>query len=268
VSHTFQIDLGGNVVVDVLNDAIADHPRVLPDAFPGTPSAGWDAARQAFPATVGADGRWRLPVHVTVVRTRGACVLVDTGVGPSGTIAARWLNVAGTLEADLGALGVTVDEIDIVFLSHLHQDHVGWLAAPGSPRPTFPNARHVVSRAEWDSVQRKSMPGHVREAFAPVLSAGLLDVGGALPPHMRAIPLPGHTRGHSGVLIAGSVQRLIVAGDAFNHPLQLSEPQLPALADADRAQATATRRRLLQLAREQRLTIIGAHLPGAVARVD
>jgi glyoxylase-like metal-dependent hydrolase (beta-lactamase superfamily II) len=264
VSKTVHVELGGGVVIDVLCDAIADHPRALPDAFPGTPAAGWDAARRAFPATVGAAGRWRLPVHVALVRTQAACVLVDAGVGPAGTTAARWLGVPGTLEADLAALGVTPDEIDVVFLTHLHQDHVGWLAAPGSPHPTFSSARHVVGAPEWDSVQQNGTPVHVRDAFAPVLSEGLLDVGGALPAGMWALPLPGHSAGHAGLLIEGDGQRLLFAGDAFNHPLQLTEPEVPSLADADRAQATATRRRLLHLAREDGLTIAGAHLPGAL----
>ena len=86
---------------------------------------------------------------------------------------------------------------------------------------------------------------------------------GALPDGVGLVPLPGHTSGHAGVLVEGGKRRLLVGGDAFNHPLQLAEPDVPSIADADRAQAAATRHALLRRAREDELTVLGAHLPGA-----
>ncbi len=159
MSHVARMDLGG-VSVDVICDAVADHPRPLADAFPGAPAAGWEAVREQFPQTVGADGRWRFGTHVLLVRTDAACVLVDAGVGPAGSAAAGWLQVAGTLDEDLGALGVTPEDVDLVVLTHLHQDHVGWLVAPGQSRPRFARARHVVSGAEWASVQGDARAAH------------------------------------------------------------------------------------------------------------
>lgn len=67
MSHTGRLDLGGGVSVDVLRDAVTDHPRALPDAFPGTPAGGWDAVRAAHPDTVEHDGRWRLHVDLVVL---------------------------------------------------------------------------------------------------------------------------------------------------------------------------------------------------------
>jgi glyoxylase-like metal-dependent hydrolase (beta-lactamase superfamily II) len=259
-SHVTQLDLGG-VLVDVVCDAVADHPRALADAFPGAPAAGWDAVRAQFPATVGADGRWRFGTHVVLVRTAGACVLVDAGVGPAGSAAANWLGVPGTFDTDLAALGVAPEDIDVVVLTHLHVDHVGWLLAQG---PRFARARHVVSGAEWASVQGDAMPAHVRDTLGPVRAAGLLDVDGDLVDGLRLLPLPGHTPGHSGVLIEGAQRRLLFGGDAFNHPLQIADPGVPSLADKDRAQAVATRKEMIALARAESLTVLGAHLPGAL----
>ena len=263
MSHVACMDLGG-VVVDVLCDAVADHPRALPDAFPGAPAAGWDAVRAQFPATVGARGRWRFGTHVVLVRGSGACVLVDAGVGPAGSAAAGWLAVEGTLDADLAALDVAPDDIDVLVLTHLHQDHVGWLVAPEAHEPRFGRARHVVSADEWASVQGDGMPPHVRDTLGPVRAACLLDVGGSLADGMRMLALPGHTPGHSGVLIEGEQRRLLFGGDAFNHPLQIDDPGVPSLADGDRAQAVATRREVIALARAESLTVLGAHLPGAL----
>jgi glyoxylase-like metal-dependent hydrolase (beta-lactamase superfamily II) len=254
------VELGG-IRVDVLCDAVGDHPRALSGAFPGEPAAGWDAIRERFPATVGADGRWRFGTHVLLVRTSTACVLIDAGVGPAGSAAASWLQVEGTLDADLAALGVGPDDVDLVVLTHLHQDHVGWLVAPRGPR--FARARHVLSAVEWASVQGEAMPAHVRDTLGPVQAAGLLDAGGELADGLALVPLPGHTPGHSGVLIEGAQRRLLFGGDAFNHPLQIADPGVPSLADKDRAQAVATRRAVIERSRAESLTVLGAHLPGA-----
>jgi glyoxylase-like metal-dependent hydrolase (beta-lactamase superfamily II) len=97
-----------------------------------------------------------------------------------------------------------------------------------------------------------------------VQAAGLLDVGGRMEDGMRMLALPGHTPGHSGVLIEGEQRRLLFGGDAFNHPLQIADPGVPSLADGDRAQAVATRREVIALERAESLTVLGAHLPGAL----
>jgi glyoxylase-like metal-dependent hydrolase (beta-lactamase superfamily II) len=263
VSHAGLLDLGGGVTVDLLCDAVADHPRALPDAFPGAPAGGWEATRAAFPATVGPAGRWRFPTHVALVRTPDATVLVDAGVGPAGTTAAEWLGVTGELGADLAALGVAADDVDVVVVTHLHSDHLGGLAAPGAGRPAFARARHVVDGDEWASAHAGEVPPAVAGAFAPVEAAGLLDVGGRLPGGLRAVPLRGHTPGHQGVLVEGAAGRALIAGDAFNHPLQLTEPEIPSLADRDRPRAADTRREVLRRARDEGLTVVGSHLPGA-----
>jgi glyoxylase-like metal-dependent hydrolase (beta-lactamase superfamily II) len=258
------MDLGG-VVVDVLCDAIADHPRALADAFPGAPAIGWDEVRSRFPATVGEEGRWRFGTHVVLVRTSDACVLIDAGVGPAGTAAAGWLDVAGTLDADLAALGVDSGDVDVVVLTHLHQDHVGWLVKPGAQRPWFARARHVVGGAEWGALREAP---HVQDSLGQVQAADLLDLDGGLVDGLRLLPLPGHTPGHTGVLIEGTQGRLLFAGDAFNHPLQIADPGIPSMADGDRAQAVVTRQEVIALAGAESLTVLGAHLPGAFWPVD
>jgi glyoxylase-like metal-dependent hydrolase (beta-lactamase superfamily II) len=264
VSVVKRVDLGG-VVVDVVCDAVADHPRGLADAFPAAPAAGWDAVRARFPATVGADGRWRFGTHVVLVRTSDACVLIDTGVGPAGTAAAGWLDVAGTLDADLAGLGVGPGDVDVVVLTHLHQDHVGWLVQPGTKHPWFARARHVVSDAEWTAL--RGAP-HVQDTLGHVQAADLLDIDGCLVDGLRLLPLPGHTPGHAGVLIEGARRRLLFAGDAFNHPLQIADPSVPSLADGDRVQAVVTRQEVIALADAEALTVLGAHLPGAFWPAD
>lgn len=256
-----RFDLGGDVVVDVIRDAVGDHPLALADAFPGTPAQGWDAVRIAHPETVGAQGRWRLPVNVVLVRTPDAAVLIDAGVGAAGTAAAEWLGVAGRLGVALRELAMAPEDLDCVVLTHLHRDHVGWLADPRSGRASFVRARHIVRGADWIVAEAGARPAHLQAAFASVEGEGLVDVDGPLPGGLEFVPLPGHTPGHAGVLITGGERRLLFAGDTFNHPLQLTEPEVPSGADEDRAVAAATRRRLLRRVAEEQLTVVGAHLP-------
>ena len=121
--------------------------------------------------------------------------------------------MAGALEADLAALGLAADDVDVVVLTHLHQDHVGWLSMPGSGRPTFGRARHIVSGPEWAAARDGEMAPYVRDALGPVQAAGRLDVDGAPPGAMRLVPLPGHTSGHTGVLVEGDTGLLLLGGD-------------------------------------------------------
>jgi glyoxylase-like metal-dependent hydrolase (beta-lactamase superfamily II) len=50
-------------------------------------------------------------------------------------------------------------------------------------------------------VQERGVPEYVRETLSPVQDAGLLDVDGTLPDALQFVPLPGHTPGHTGVLL-------------------------------------------------------------------
>ena len=94
------------------------------EAYPGVPAEDWEPYRALYPELFVEDG-WRLPCLSYLIRSSEVTILVDTGVGPPGL----WDWTAeeeGLLPASLAALGVGVDEVDVVFLTHLHIDHIGW----------------------------------------------------------------------------------------------------------------------------------------------
>jgi glyoxylase-like metal-dependent hydrolase (beta-lactamase superfamily II) len=93
----------------------------------------------AFPA-LNSGEEWRLPVNAVLVCGAGPTVLIDTGLGPEPR--AFMPDAGARLLAELSRAGVSPAEVDLVVHTHLHVDHVGW---DGS----FPNARYVVSAAEW-----------------------------------------------------------------------------------------------------------------------
>ena len=60
---------------------------------------------------------------------------------------------------NLHAEGLSAADIGLVLFTHLHRDHVGW-TSDGTGGLTFPNARHLVDRAEWDHWQSNTEADH------------------------------------------------------------------------------------------------------------
>jgi glyoxylase-like metal-dependent hydrolase (beta-lactamase superfamily II) len=264
VEGTSALSLGRDVTVTAVCDAIADHPRRLEDAFRGLPGGTWQGVAARHPATVGVDGRWRLPVHVFLVRSHGTTVLVDAGVGPAATVAAEWLGVTGRLPEALAALGTGADAVDMVVFTHLHEDHVGWGADPQSAAVTFPRARYVVAEAEWDAEARRGVRRHVQQGVRPAERLGHLErvTPGELAPGLELIGLPGHTAGHCGLVVRGEGRDALLVGDAFNHPIQVDRPDVASGADSDTTLAERSRRAVLERAMGGEHLIGSAHLPG------
>ncbi|GAA3080977.1 hypothetical protein GCM10010530_04150 [Kribbella aluminosa] len=89
--------------------------------------------------------------HGYLVVADSGVMLVDAGVGPAGGEAAEWLGVSGRLRGLLGQVGVGVEDVDAVVLTHVHLDHVGW--ASDGVRAGFPRAEYVVQRDELEHVR-------------------------------------------------------------------------------------------------------------------
>jgi len=204
-------------------------------------------------ATFAPDEEWVLHFHCFLLRAAGRTVLVDTGIGGVDS-PATWAPLPGRLAGELAAAGVVPADVDVVVLTHLHADHVGGSVVDGAP--AFPNARHVVQRAEVEQVSRTA-----RELFLDPLR-DLLDVvdGGAEPvPGVRVRHAPGHTPGHQCV----EVGDVVMSGDAVLHPVQLADPSIPYVYDDDPGLAVRTRVDLLARA----AVLAPAHFAGAFVAV-
>jgi glyoxylase-like metal-dependent hydrolase (beta-lactamase superfamily II) len=73
----------------------------------------------------------------------------------------------------------------------------------------------------------------------------LVDDAAEIVPGLRAVAAPGHTPGHIAIDVESAGARLLVAGDAFVHPLHLRRPEWPMVGDMLRDETTASRRALL-----------------------
>lgn len=214
-----------------------------------------------------------LPLTTYVVAIGGRTVVVDTGLGPS---LGRLSGETGALPSALRDGGIDTARVDAVVLTHLHSDHIGWISSDvnGEQRPTFPNARYVISRVEWAHWQSAN-PDRIARINAPLAAAGqlaLVDDGHEPVPGVRLLATPGHTPGHVSVLLSDGGASAVITGDAVYHPAQLEQPQWSPRTDADTALAARTRAALAERLADEGLLVLGGHFPppmgGHLLRVE
>jgi glyoxylase-like metal-dependent hydrolase (beta-lactamase superfamily II) len=200
-----------------------------------------------------------------LIRANGRTILVDTGLGPrpADTPDVPW----GELMRDFAANGVRPDEVDMVVMTHLHRDHVGWNLLPegGTYVPTFPKARYWMSAVDWETchqpdVQPTRFP-NAPTCVWPLEQLGLVELmhgEHSITPELTAVPTPGHTPGHVSILVTSGGERALVLGDAAHTPVQFQEPDWVSRADMDPELTRQTRRALVErLEREQILVAAG-----------
>lgn len=256
--------------------------RSVKGGFPNAESEGVDEIDWLRPQFVSADGRLRFSFHALVIETSSRRIVVDTCFGndKQRSAAPFSANLQLPFLRDLETAGYDRGEIDTVVCTHLHADHIGWntMLVDGRWTPTFPNARYLITRAEFEhwrselDAQDKVMAAIFKESFddsiQPVLDAGLLDL---VSPHhrlcdeIRLMATPGHTPGHVSVVITSEGQAAIITGDSIHHPCQLVHTHWSPGVDHDAAQAEGTRRQILADLADTPTLVIGTHWAGATA---
>jgi glyoxylase-like metal-dependent hydrolase (beta-lactamase superfamily II) len=242
----------GEVEITALTDIEGPFFR-LNQLFPGVRAEQWEPYLGRYPWAFADAHTLYGRVGSYLLRSPDRVLLADAGIGP-GTMGMR-----GRLLEELERCGVHPDDVDTVFLTHLHGDHVGWsLAADGGP--TFPRARYVTQEVEWEAAEP-----YLREAMSSLDDLGVLElIDGEefLGKELAAVPTPGHSAGHASLLVSSGGEQALVAGDVIVHPAQVTEPTWNVAFDADKEQASFTRAQLLDWLEADGITVAAGHIPG------
>ena len=167
----------------------------------------------------------------------------------------------------LGRAGFPPEMIDMVLCTHLHLDHVGWNTRleDGKWIPTFPNARYVFSRIEFEHTKndnRLEADETFSDSVQPIMDCGLgelVEFDHHIADEVWLEPSPGHTPGHCSIRISSDGHDGVITGDMIHHAIQACEPDICSTFCFDEDQARATRRDFLKKCSETGVLVLGTH---------
>ncbi len=206
-------------------------------------------------------------VNAFLVNTGSKLVLVDTG---SGTLFGP---TVGKLMASLKASGYQPEQVDEIYITHMHPDHIGGLSTDG--KMNFPNA---IVRADkhdadyWLSAETLAKADEGSKGFiqgaqamlAPYVQAGKFkpfEGDTDLVPGVRAHAAYGHTPGHTVYVVESNGQKLVLWGDLIHvAALQFPDPSVTIKFDSDSKAAMAERKKAFADAAKGGYWVAGAHL--------
>jgi glyoxylase-like metal-dependent hydrolase (beta-lactamase superfamily II) len=214
-----------------------------------------------------------LRIQALVVESGSRRIVVDTCVGNDKERDIPFFHhMQLPFLDDLAATGFPRETIDTVVCTHLHSDHVGWntMLVDGTWVPTFPNARYLMVRKEYEHWQHTATPfGDIlADSITPVLDAGLVDFvepWHLVAPGVMLEPTAGHTPGHVSVCIRSGDQEAWITGDVLHHPVQCALPDLASVADEDAGAAEGMRRAMLSRWCDDGVLVIGTHFAAPCA---
>ncbi|MFM8516706.1 MAG: MBL fold metallo-hydrolase [Nevskiaceae bacterium] len=245
----------------------------------------------ATPEAIAAEAEWLLPrfadaslthgllsFHTYVLRSETCTILVDTCIGNDkerGGHAGFHRLTTGWLH-NLHQLGVAPESVDYVMCTHMHGDHVGWNTRLMNGRwvPTFPNARYVFARQEFEhrAQLRALNPGTdygvYTDSVLPVIESGqadLVESDHEVEGLLRLEAAPGHTPGNVVIHLQPGREHAVLSGDVIHHPLQVKYPEWSAAFCEDRVASAACRRRFVETHADTDTLILPAHFPAPTA---
>ena len=254
---------------DINITGLSDGPNVIDPTilFPETPLEAWEPYYDIFPEFFHGK-HFKVNLGTFVISNNDASIVVDTGLGPHGDMFGT--SVPGQLIQDFKNNNISFESIDKVFLTHLHGDHYGWNYREDldDRPPTFPNAKYMVNRLDWDHWLSEKMlsddpDDSLRRSVLPLLDDGLLDLMEGdtnLTKGVQAIHTPGHTPGHMSLLISSGNERAMLLGDVVGSPMQITESNYPYMPDSDPELGRKTRHELINKVHDEKLIAIGSHL--------
>lgn len=273
VASHMQWTIGDVTVTKLVELEVTGGSRfILPDATP-------EAIRPIswlIPHFADENGRLKMSIHALLVETPTKRIIVDTCLGndKKDRRVPTWNDRTGPFLDNLAKAGFAPETIDTVLCTHLHVDHVGWntMLKDGKWVPTFPKAKYLFGRVEYEHWSRQTERADLVHVFAdsvrPIMEAGLaqlVEFDHKICDEVQLMPSTGHSPGHTSVLIRSKGQQAMITGDFAHHPCQLAHPEWASTADYDKAAAVATRRRIFSEIEGKPILVIGTHFAGPTA---
>jgi len=207
-------------------------------------------------------------VDAFLINTGSKLVLVDTGAG------VLFGPTVGKLPANLKAAGYRPEQIDEIYITHMHGDHVGGLLVDG--KIAYPNAvvraaqqeaDFWLSKSNMDAAPKDAKDGYqaAMNMLNPYVAAGKFKPFNGdteLVPGVRAVAAPGHTAGHTMYVVESKGQKLVLWGDLMHvAAVQFPNPAVTIRFDTDSVMAAAQRKKYFAEAAAQGDWVAAAHLP-------
>lgn len=210
--------------------------------------------------------------HSFVIRTPKLTAVVDTCIG-NDKHRPDYPNFhmrRGPFLDDLARAGVRPEEVDLVMCTHLHVDHVGWNTRLSGGRwvPTFPNAKYLFGKAEFDFWRRELDLGgpqlsdnSIADSVIPIVEAGaavMVESDHQIDDRIWLTPAPGHTPGQYSVHLKDR-RHAVMTGDIMHNPIQCAKPQWNSVYCIDQERARSTRRAFLEEFSDRDVLLLPAH---------
>lgn len=216
--------------------------------------------------------RFIVAMQLWVLHIDNKVIVIDLGVGNHKKRASERMNMLNTLTPLwLAAAGADPQSVTHVVVTHFHPDHVGWGTRMDNGKwvPTFPNARHLMPRVDFDLAlaaykngDKGVISGSFEDSVLPLYEAGLIDFiddGDLVAGCLEAEIMPGHTPGSIHFRLRSEGKEAIFAGDVMHSPLQIAMPHINTWIDAHAEQARASRALFLKRAAERNALIMPVH---------
>lgn len=249
--HQLQI---GDIACAVLHEGGSAMPaEQVAGMFPSTPPSEIEAALAGVSTLIGS-------LNCLYIDNGSHKLLVDVGFGPS-----RQPELGNVIPA-LGSIGVAPADIDMIFFTHFHGDHVvGIFAEDGSP--AYPNARYMATQAEWDEWLPKwdasddDATRQRADAFRAMQDQWtLVDDGATIIDGVSVVLTAGHTLGHAAVLVESGDEKFIHLADVLHRDPQFGHPHWQFRYDTDGDMAAHTRQTILGRCADEGLLTMFYHL--------
>ena len=264
--------LGGGTAVSAHRMKLGDFEvTTLLDGFIDLPPAVLLGDQELVKRHLEAAGLWGSPIRTAVnsflVNTGAKLVMIDCG-------GARMLGpTAGRMPQALQQLGIDPGQVDEVYITHMHGDHLHGAVTPEGAK-LFPNAVLRIAKADVDywanPAVEAAAPDNQKGRFVAAKRAVAaygdrlqpFELGAELTPGIRSVPAVGHTPGHSCYLVTSGTAKLLLLGDTMHvAPVRFPRPEITVGFDYNQDAARSRRRELFDMAVRENMLIGAVHLP-------